>query len=278
MTIDDALEYGRFHLPLSPSSHLDTRLLLEHILQVTHTYLIAHGDEALTAVQETQFRTFISRAQQQEPIPYIIGTAPFFDMDLFVNSAVLIPRPETEMLVEYAVSWAKQRQALTIVDVGTGSGCIPVALARQLPQAKISAVDVSVNALDIARKNAKQFAQNRIQFHQGHLLTPITHSIDLITANLPYVTDAEWTLLDDGVKLHEPSLALRGGEDGLDLIRELLQQAVSKLSASGAIFLEIGWQQGPATKELASTVFPNAQVDLIQDYAGHDRIVGIRFC
>ncbi len=276
MTIDEALAYGRFHLPHSPSPHLDSRLLLEHVLQVNHAYLIAHGDELLTAVQETQFRAFINRAQQHEPIPYVTGTAPFFDMDLSVTPAVLIPRPETEMLVEQAAEWAKaQKQPVTIVDVGTGSGCIPIALARQLPQAKISAVDISPDALEIARKNAAIFVPSRIQFHQGHLLTPITHSIDLITANLPYVTDAEWTLLDDGVKLHEPSLALRGGTDGLDLIRELLQHAVSKLSASGAIFLEIGWQQGSATQALAAEVFPDAQIDLIQDYAGHDRIVVI---
>jgi release factor glutamine methyltransferase len=273
MTIDEALTYGRFHLQSSPSPHLDTRLLLAHVLQVNHTHLIAHGDEVLTAVQETQFHAFVNRAQQHEPIPYITGTAPFFDMDLNVTPAVLIPRPETEMLVERAVEWARAQQPLTIVDVGTGSGCIPIALARQLPQAEISAIDISPDALEIARINAKQFAPNRIRFHQGHLLTPITHSVDLITANLPYVTDAEWTLLDDRVKLHEPSLALRGGNDGLNLIRELLQHAASKLSASGAIFLEIGWQQGPAMQTFAAAAFPNAQVDLIQDYAGHDRIV-----
>jgi len=275
MTIDDALKYGRFHLTTSPSPHLDSRLLLAHVLQANHAYLIAHGDEVLTAVQETKFRAMINRAQQQEPIPYITGTAAFFDMDLIVTPAVLIPRPETEMLVERAAAWLKGQQHATIVDVGTGSGCIPIALARQFPQASVSAVDISADALKIARNNAATFAPNRIQFHQGHLLRPISHPIDLITANLPYVTDTEWTLLDDGVKLHEPSLALRGGKDGLDLIRELLQHAVSKLSASGAIFLEIGWQQGPATQTLVSAVFPNAQIDLIQDYAGHDRIVGI---
>jgi release factor glutamine methyltransferase len=275
MTIDDALEYGRFHLPTSPSPHLDTRLLLEHILQVNHAFLIAHGDAVLTAVQATQFREFIARAKQHEPIPYIIGTAPFFDMDLYVTPDVLIPRPETEMLVERATEWALERHPLTIVDVGTGSGCIPIALARHFLQAAIHAVDISPEALVVAQKNADLFANGRIQFHQGHLLSPISAPVDLITANLPYVTDAEWTRLDDGVKLHEPSLALRGGADGLDLIRELLQQAVTKLSASGAIFLEIGWQQGQNTKALATAVFPSAEIDLIQDYGGHDRIVKI---
>jgi len=159
MTIDDALEYGRFHLPHSSSPHLDTRLLVEHVLQVNHAYLIAHGDEVLTAVQETHFHTILNRAQQQEPIPYITGTAAFFDMDLFVTPVVLIPRPETEMLVEHAAEWAKGRENLTIVDVGTGSGCIPIALARQFHQATINAVDISPDALEIARKNAADIRQ-----------------------------------------------------------------------------------------------------------------------
>ncbi|MCA9927166.1 MAG: peptide chain release factor N(5)-glutamine methyltransferase [Anaerolineales bacterium] len=276
MTIDDALAYGRFHLTHSPIPHLDTRLLLQHILQVNHAYLIAHGDAALTAVQTQQFQFAVTRAQQSEPIPYIIGTAPFFDMELHVTPAVLIPRPETELLVEHAVQWGKPKGALRIVDVGTGSGCIPIALARQLPQAEITAVDISPAALTVAQQNAAAFAPNRIHFYQGNLLVPIDHPIDLITANLPYIADSEWTMLDDGVKLHEPSLALRGGKDGLDLIRELLQQATSKLSASGAIFLEIGWQQGQGVTNLAKTAFPKAQVDLIQDYANHDRLVIIK--
>ena len=276
MTIDDALAYGRFHLTHSATPHLDTRLLLQHILHVNHAYLIAHGDAALTAVQTQQFQSAVARAQQSEPIPYIIGTAPFFDMELHVTPAVLIPRPETELLVEHAVQWGKPKGALRIVDVGTGSGCIPIALARQLPQAEITAVDISPAALTVAQQNAAAFAPNRIHFYQGNLLVPIDHPIDLITANLPYIADSEWTMLDDGVKLHEPSLALRGGKDGLDLIRELLHQAASKLSASGAIFLEIGWQQGQGVTNLAKTAFPKAQVDLIQDYANHDRLVIIK--
>ena len=150
MTIDDALEYGRFHLAPLLSPHLDTRLLLEHILQVNHAYLIAYGDEILTAVQETQFRELIARAKKQEPIPYITGTAPFFDMDLHVTPDVLIPRPETERLVELAAEWGASHQSANIVDVGTGSGCIPIALARKLPDAHIHAVDISPEALTVA--------------------------------------------------------------------------------------------------------------------------------
>ncbi|MEJ2750950.1 MAG: peptide chain release factor N(5)-glutamine methyltransferase, partial [Anaerolineae bacterium] len=140
----------------------------------------------------------------------------------------------------------------------------------------IEATDISAAALKIARQNARQYAPDRIQFHQGHLLNSISQPIDLLTANLPYVTDAEWTMLDDGVKWYEPAVALKGGADGLDLIRQLLQQAVTKLNPGAAIFLEIGWQQGTAVHALAQSVFPAAQVELVQDFAGHDRIVAIK--
>ena len=276
MTIEDALAEGR-----SPLSLLDTRLLLQHVLGgVDPTYLIAHDDQELAPVQEQTFLAYLDRAAKDEPIPYIIGHAPFFDMDLHVSPAVLIPRPETEQLVETAVSLAKARNythpVSHIVDIGTGSGCIPIALARQLAQASIEATDISAEALAVASQNATEFAPNRITFHLGNLLQPITAPIDLITANLPYITDHEWTMLDDGVKLYEPQLALKGGPDGLDIIRELLNQATHKLASGGAILLEIGWQQGQAAKNLAASVFPTAQIELKKDYAGQDRFVIIQ--
>lgn len=273
MTIDDALAYGRSQLTHSPTPALDARLLLQHLLGVEHPYLIAHGDARLTAVQAAAYRTLIDRARRQEPIPYITGRAPFFDMALHVTPAVLIPRPETELLVERAADWAQQRAIRRLVDVGTGSGCIAIALARRLPQTAVIALDTSADALTVARRNAAQYAPQRITFYQGHLLEPVPAPIDLIIANLPYVTDHEWTMLDDAVKLHEPSTALKGGADGLDLVRELLQQASSKLSAAGAIFLEIGWQQGAAARAAAAAAFPQARIDVAPDHAGHDRLV-----
>lgn len=273
MNIRQALHNGRF----PPNNPLDTRLLLQHILGgVDHTYLIAHDDQELTPGQEQTFLAYLDRAAQGEPIPYIIGKAPFFDMDLHVRPAVLIPRPETELLVETAVSLVKVHNYIHIVDAGTGSGCIPIALARQLPKASIEATDISAEALAVAQQNAAEFAPNRITFHLGNLLQPIAQPVDLITANLPYVTDQEWTMLDDGVKLHEPQLALKGGSDGLDIIRDLLNQATHKLASFGAILLEIGWQQGQAAKSLAASIFPTAHIELKQDYAGQDRFVIIQ--
>jgi release factor glutamine methyltransferase len=188
----------------------------------------------------------------------------------------LIPRPETEQLVEAAIHWARPRQPLRVADIGTGSGCIAVILALHLPESHIDAVDISADALAVAQQNAQRHVPGRIHFHLGHLLRPLLHQPDLITANLPYVADGEWTMLDDGVKLYEPAVALRGGPDGLDLIRQLLQQATSRLNPGGAIFLEVGWRQGPAAQRLAQAYFATAQIDLMADYAGHDRIVAIK--
>ena len=276
MNVSEAWEYGRSQLPHTLSARLDARLLLEHVLGVDHSWLVAYGDEMLTAVQETQYRHLLERAARHEPIPYLVGRAPFFHLDFVVTPAVLIPRPETEQLVELAADWARERPFCHIVDVGTGSGCIPVTLVRHLPQAVIEATDISAAALEIAQQNAQQHAPDRIQFHQGHLLDPIIQPVDLLIANLPYVTDDEWTMLDDGVKWYEPAAALKGGADGLDLIRQLLQQAVTQLNPGAAIFLEIGWRQGTAVHNLAQSVFPAAQIELVPDFAGHDRIVVIK--
>ncbi len=275
MTIDEDLAHGRTQLTHSPTAQLDARLLLEYVLDVSHSYLIAHGDAPLTAGQQAQYHQLLQRAQKQEPIPYITGSASFFDFELDVTPAVLIPRPETEQLVETAVAWARKQQPARLVDVGSGSGCIAVALARHLPNVQIEATDISAEALQMARQNAARLAPRRIQFYKGSLLAPIVGKVEGIVANLPYVTDAEWTAVPDGVKWYEPSLALKGGPDGLDIIRQLLAQASAKLIPGGAVFLEIGWQQGTAAKQLAQSYFPAAAITLQPDLAGHDRIVVI---
>jgi release factor glutamine methyltransferase len=277
LTIRAALEYGRSHLAAtSPTPHLDARLLLQYTMDVSHSSLIAHAHETLTAVHQQQYLAYLNRAAQYEPIPYITGRAPFYGLDFIVNPAVLIPRPETEQLVDIAIHWAKPHGALHIVDVGTGSGCIPIALACHLPQATLQATDVSPAALVVARQNVRLLAPGRVTLHQGHLLAPITTPIHLLTANLPYVSDGEWTMLDDGVKLHEPALALRGGPDGLTVIGQLLAQATTKLTPGGLMILEIGWQQGAAAHALAERYFPAATIEIRRDFAGHDRFVVIR--
>ncbi|GAB4152739.1 MAG: peptide chain release factor N(5)-glutamine methyltransferase [Candidatus Promineifilaceae bacterium] len=279
MNIQTALAEGQAALSYSPTPAVDARLLLGHVLGVNHTYLIAHGEQPLTPDQQTRYRAFLQRAAQQTPVPYLIGHAPFLDLDFVVTPDVLIPRPETELLVQAAGNWAQRHPAARIVDVGTGSGCIAISLARRLPASyTIAAVDVSAAALAVAQQNAQRHGvADRITFYQGNLLEPVPWLPDLIVANLPYVADSEWTMLADGVKWYEPTLALKGGGDGLDIIRELLQQASTRLTHGGVILLEIGWQQGAIAREAAAALLPAAHVTLQSDYAGHDRLVAIQW-
>ena len=280
MNIGEALALGRDLLPLSPTPALDARLLLEYVLEKQHSYLVTYGDQMLTSGEQATFRTLIARAARLEPIPYITGRAPFYGLEFSVTPAVLIPRPETELLLEAALAWADQGEDpgrdLTVVDVGTGSGCIAILLARRLAKARVDAVDNSPAALALARSNAEALGTAAaIHFYLGNLLEPLPDPPDLIVANLPYIADHEWPLLQEGVKLYEPALALRGGPDGLDLIRQLLIQASKRLAPHGAIFLEIGWRQGPEAERLARDTFPTAQVNIRKDYGGHDRILSI---
>jgi release factor glutamine methyltransferase len=276
MTIKEAWAFGRDQLAqASFTPDVDSRLLLEYIMRVEHSYLIAHGDRKLTQSQEQAYRDLLARAERKEPIPYLTGKSSFYGFDLKVNSSVLIPRPETEELVERVMIWVDSRSGLTIIDVGTGSGVIAIAFSRNLPPSTLVATDISFPALQIARFNAEKNAGQLINFVQGDLLKPFVGMIDLIVANLPYIADAEWTQVDDGVKWYEPSVALSGGSDGLDLLRELLNQAAFKLRPGGAIFLEIGWQQGAAVRHLACKIFPHAEIEVITDLAGQVRIVQI---
>lgn len=265
---------GQATLRQSPAPALDARLLLAHVLGRDHAYLIAHGDEALPAEALAAYLQALERAARGEPIPYLTGHAPFMELDFIVSPAVLIPRPETEQLVEMAAEWG--RGEIRIADVGTGSGCIAVSLARRMPRAVVVAVDISVAALAVAAANVARHAPGRVHLVGGELLAAIGPGLDLIVANLPYVAAGEWPTLPIGVKSYEPTLALDGGPDGLSLIQALLPQAATRLRPGGLALLEIGWRQGPAVRELAQAAFPGAGVTLRQDFAGHDRIVAIK--
>ena len=285
LTVRAALAYGQAQLMTSDSPALDARLLLEHVLQVDHAYLIAHDDRLLPGELEETYRHLVRRAALREPIPYLTGRAPFYGRQFMVSPAVLIPRPETELLVEQALRWmngwlpgdeVSRPAGPYVVDVGTGSGCIAITLALETATSRIEAVDVSPMALAIARRNATLLrATKRLVFRQGSLLAPINGQPDLIVANLPYIADPEWTVLADGIKWYEPDVALRGGPDGLEVIRQLLKDAVRQLAPGGAILLEIGWQQGKAVRDLARVYFARAEVEILVDYGGRDRLVAI---
>lgn len=275
-TIGEAWRFGQAALHDSPAPKLDARLLLEFVTGRDHAYLVAHDDEPLAGEVFTRFCHLVERAVAHEPIPYLTSRAPFFDLELAVSPAVLIPRPETEQLVELAVQWARPLDMVRAVDVGAGSGCIAISLARMLPEAQIAAVDISAEALAVAATNVECHAPDRVALVQGDLLQPFAPGFDLILANLPYIAESEWTALPVGVKSYEPALALHGGVDGLDVIRRLLTQAGRNLRPGGRMLLEIGWRQGKAAEALAQDAFPGAKVTVWPDFAGHDRIVVIQ--
>lgn len=253
---------------------LDAELLLAHALDVERSWLMAHPDYQLTPKQELSFQELLARRLAREPLTYITGQRWFYDVQLIVTPAVLIPRPETEELVHRALAWLKERPRAVLVDVGTGSGAIALAIAKHATEAHIYATDISSEALEIARLNAKRLGlAHRVKFLQGDLLTPLPEHVDILLANLPYIAEAERESLMPEVVAYEPATALFSGESGLEHIAHLLAQAPDYLRPGGRILLEIGSNQAEAALALAGRAFPRAEREIIQDLAGRDRFL-----
>lgn len=264
---------------------LDAEVLLVHSLGRERTWLYLHFSDPLDENQVNNFEALLRRREQREPVAYIVGNKAFFGLEFEVfHSYVLIPRPETELLVETALQIAIQRSqvsahksVISIADVGTGSGCIAIALAKHLPNVSIIATDVSSHALRLAWGNAgEHHVKDKVRFAMGNLLEPVTGPVDLIVSNPPYVSRSELAAAMPEVNRYEPRLALDGGEDGLDVIRVLLPQAREKLKPGGALLVEIGSTQGPAVMQLAQTHFPDAAVEVKKDLAGLDRLLVVK--
>ncbi len=277
-TIRDVLRTARKRIaPASQSAGLDAHILLSQVLGVERAYLLVYPNHTLTADQQNRFEKLVERCAAGEPLAYILGRRGFYDREFIVTPAVLIPRPETELLLEAALVFVKGRPDSTVVDVGTGSGALAVTLAAHCPAAAVYAVDISPAALAVAKRNAAaNEVAERVVFFEGDLLRPLLErglQMDVIMANLPYVASDDLPHLV--VTRYEPRLALDGGADGLDLMRRLLEQAVAALRPGGLVLLEIGADQGAAVEALARAAFPQAGVDVLPDYAGLDRIVRI---
>lgn len=267
----------------SDTPRLDAELLLAHILGWSRARVLAEGREALTDEQRAVFRALVARRAELEPVAYLVGHKEFYGLDFAVDRRVLVPRPETELLIDLARGHAWQCRArfealgsgarLRIADVGTGSGCIAVVLALQLPEARVYAVDISRDALDVAGRNvARHNVSQRVRLLAGDLLDALPEAVDLIVSNPPYTVLSEISV---GVRRHEPGLALDGGPDGLEAYRRLFAQAPAKLRPGGAVLVEIGATQAAAVMDYARARFPAARIGVHRDLAGLDRVVEV---
>ena len=262
---------------------LEAEVLLRHALHLDRAHLYARLQEDLSPAAQASFRSLLTRRLAHEPTAYIVGQREFYGLDLETTAAALIPRPETELLVEEALArahrpdgQARHRDRPLMVDVGTGNGAIAVALAVHLPRAALVAIDLSREALTLAVRNARRHgAEGRISFLQADLLVPLAQPADIIVANLPYVRSVDWGALPPEIREHEPRAALDGGPTGLRDIERLLDQAPSCLRAGGSLLVELGPLQAAPATALAGRRFPSAGVHILPDAAGLDRLLAI---
>ncbi len=261
------------------TARFEAERLLAHALGLSRAGLLARLADPIDAAQAAQFAAMVARRAQREPIAYILGHQEFYGLDLIVDRRVMIPRPETELLVERALDALKRVAHLTpiVADVGTGSGAIALAMAHKAIHARFVATDISPEALAVAQMNAKRLnLQDRIELVVGDLLAPIEGFVDIVTANLPYIPRRRLDQLPREIRHYEPRLALDGGPDGFEVIRRLLSLVKTHVARAGSVFLEISEEQGSEALEIATTLFPKADVKLHRDLEGLDRLLDIR--
>ena len=268
-----------------PDARLEAEVMLMNVMRLQRHDLFSQQETEVSPQQEEALAHILERRLQREPLAYILQYKEFYGVNLLVNTDVLIPRPETERMVEHALFMAlmgMETPKLVIADVGTGTGAIAINLAMHLPAARIFAVDCADAVLDVAAYNIRAHnVGDRVTLGKGDLLEPIPEPVDLILANLPYVPSGRIPDLQPEIRW-EPQQALDGGPDGLDLIRRLLQQAPSKLKEHGIVLLELDPEQVPAVQAMAEEIFPEAEMSVEKDLAQRDRIFvinrGMEYC
>ena len=271
-TIGDALKKGiallkEFNIP---GAVTDAAVLLGNVLGCTRLHLTVHRDDALPCEKARQYFEMISRRCKNEPVSYITGTKEFMSLEFEVSPDVLIPRPDTEILVETVISALEDVVSPKIIDMCTGSGAIGVSLAKYISGSLVTALDISAPALDIARKNAeKNGVKVNFELHDVHL--PYIFSADAIVSNPPYICAGELDGLQRDVADFEPRIALDGGEDGLIFYRDITKNAPSALKKGGILAFEVGMGQAEDVAEIMSPMFDN--ITLVKDLAGIDRVV-----
>ncbi|HYM14373.1 MAG TPA: peptide chain release factor N(5)-glutamine methyltransferase [Dehalococcoidia bacterium] len=279
MTIAGALRHAAARLSQAgiDDARLEAEVLLAHALGVDRRSVLASLREALSSHACARFDLRLARRLSREPLAYIVGRREFFGIDIICAPGALIPRPETELLVELVLRELHRRGgALRIADVGTGSGAIAVAVALNVPAAQIIAIDRSSDALAVARRNVAQYAlASRIHLVQADLLDSVG-TCDVVLANLPYVDEAEWSSLAPEIRDYEPRLALDGAAGGVAVIARVLAQAPAHLAPGGLLALEIGDMQASALHAEACAAFPAGRSCVIKDLAGRDRVLAVR--
>jgi release factor glutamine methyltransferase len=261
----------------------DAKVLLCSVLELTTAQLFAQSGRVLSEKEKFLFEELINKRLDKIPTAYLVRSRGFYGLELYVDSRVLIPRPETEVLVDEAIKFSNQwrsqkHRAIKIADVGTGSGAIAIALASNIEDSIIYAVDISAGALQVAALNIKSHKmENRIELVHGHLLQQITEKMDLVVANLPYIRESELAMLPDEISKYEPQSALSGGKYGTELIGELLTQLAGKTDEGAAVLLEIGIGQEEEISRIAAANLPGARIELFKDLSGINRALKIQF-
>lgn len=284
-TIHQALEQATLSLIQADQAgaRLDAQVLLSHVLHVERSFLFTYPEHMLTPEQEQQYHALIERRSRGEPVAYLTGHKEFYGLDFIVDKRVLIPRPETELLVEATLNACRNMldsgRTPIVADIGTGSGAIPVTLAVLEPRLPyLYASDISNDALEVAYLNCQRHhVENRVRLLQGDLLAPLPEPVDILTANLPYVGTDELEELPPDVQAYEPHLALFSGPLGLDLIHRFFEelQRSQKLKAGALVLLEIGYRQHEALTTLIRQTWPQATLIFTKDWAGWNRVLQV---
>lgn len=258
-----------------PDARLEAEVMVMNLMRMARQDIFANQEVEVGSQREQDLADTVERRLKREPLAYILGYREFYGINLLVTPSVMIPRPETESLVEHALFMAlmgMETAELVIADIGTGSGAIAINLAIHLPHARIYAYDISDEALDVASYNVRAHnVADRVSLDKGDLLAPLPEPVDLIVANLPYIPTERIATLQPEIQW-EPKQALDGGSDGLHLIRKLLSQAPGKVKEQSTILLEVDPEQVPPVTELARQHFPEADISVEQDLARLDRV------
>ncbi len=270
-SIKELLTSARERLQFNSSPGLDTELLLGHAMDVNRTFLFAHADEQVTPAAAARFQQLLAKRLQGRPVAQLLGRREFWSLEIRVNEHTLIPRPETEHLVETVLDLMPANNAYNMADLGTGSGAIALAVASEHPLAKIVATDISTKALTVARHNAARLGMENIHFTQGSWCVALqTALFEIIVSNPPYIEEEDPVLEQEELKF-EPRSALAAGSDGLDDIRIIIRQAQSHLRSGGWLVLEHGYNQAQAIREILQD-FGYVAIETRRDHANHERI------